>query len=229
MTDSRFIGAEEFVKSTDLSCVRADNTLEDVALMASMAVERGFLCVFALPAHIPRLAALVSGNGNVQLGGVAGFPDGGATTRIKTEAAIELMQMGVDEVDLVVNIAWLKAGLRRAVGRDIESVVNSLHGIPVKVILECSLLTDQEIFDGSRIAADHGATFVKTGTGWAGDTTENHVQTIATAVQDRCKIKAAGGIRTLESWKRFRDLGVARFGLGLSSARAILDEFELST
>jgi deoxyribose-phosphate aldolase len=109
-------------------------------------------------------------------------------------------------------------------------VVEAAGKLPVKVILECHYLTDEQIVEGSRLAVRAGAAFVKTGTGWAptGATLHN-VQLIKSAVGDAAKVKAAGGVRDLATVIEMIRLGVSRFGVGLASAAKVLDECAATT
>ena len=153
-------------------------------------------------------------------------PKGGAeTSRIKAETARELIGFGCDEIDMVNNIAWLKAGDKAAYVDDVAGVVAAADGRPVKVILECHWLTDEEIARACDWCAEAGAAWVKTGTGWAptGATVER-IALMAKSVAGRCQVKAAGGIRSLATLQALYDAGARRFGVGVNSARQILAE-----
>ncbi len=219
------LGRKEIARMIDLSCVQASSTLEEIREAAATARAHGCICVFALPAHTPLLVDLLLDRSDIGVGGTVGFPDGGATTGGKVQETRELVQMGVNELDMVINIAWLKAGNDSAVKRDIEHVVAAAGGLPVKTILECHYLTDPEIVRACEIAMDAGASFVKTGTGWAptGATLEN-VRLISETVGDACLVKAAGGVRDLETLLAMHSLGATRFGVGVRTAQDILGE-----
>jgi deoxyribose-phosphate aldolase len=95
----------------------------------------------------------------------------------------------------------------------------------VKVILEVEVLTDSEIQDGAKIIRDSGAKFVKTGTGWLGATSIEHIRLIKEAVGESIQLKVAGGVRHLDVLLKMHDLGVSRFGIGNKSAINIMEEF----
>ncbi len=213
----------EIARLIDVSAVRADSTLEEVGQSAELARRFGCAAVFALPAHTPFLLERLVGCG-VIAGGVAGFPGGAETTSVKAAAARELVRMGCREIDMVNNIAWLKAGRLELYQRDVSAVVDAAEGMPVKVILECHWLTEEEIARACEWSADAGASWVKTGTGWAptGATLEN-VALMKRAVGDRCGVKAAGGVRDLATLLAMYERGVRRFGIGCRTAQAILD------
>jgi deoxyribose-phosphate aldolase len=118
----------------------------------------------------------------------------------------------------------LRSGRDPYVEDDIRGVVEAAQGTPVKVILEAHHLTDDEIIRGSRLAVRAGAAFVKTGTGWAptGATLHN-VALIKSAVGEAAQIKAAGGVRDLQTVVEMIRLGVTRFGVSSISGAAILE------
>jgi len=215
---------QEIAAMIDVSAVRADSTLEDVKASAEMAMQYGCICVFALPAHTPYLIELLAAS-RTFAGGVVGFPGGAETTVTKAATAIELVHMGCEEIDMVNNIAWLKAGSKDAYVNDVRAVVAASAGKPVKVILECHWLTDDEIARACEWCVEAGASWVKTGTGWAptGATLEN-TALMKRAVGERCQVKAAGGVRDLQTLLAMYAIGVRRFGIGVRTAAAILDE-----
>jgi deoxyribose-phosphate aldolase len=198
--------------------------LNDVKASAEMSMQYGCICVFALPAHTSYLIELLA-DSRTFAGGVVGFPGGAETTSIKAATATELVRMGCKEIDMVNNIAWLKAGDKGAYVNDVRTVVEASAGKPVKVILECHWLTDEDISRACEWCVEAGASWVKTGTGWAptGATLEN-TELMKQSVGDRCRVKAAGGVRDLETLLAMHAVGVRRFGIGVRTAAAILDE-----
>ena len=154
---------EEIAKMMDISAVQAQSTREDIDACCDMAREFGVAAVFCLPAHVPYMKRKLGAGTGVKVASVSGFPGGAETTHVKAETA----RLGCDEVDMVNNIAWLKAGDRAEYVNDVASVVDAAAGRPVKVILECHWLTDEEIVRACNWCADAGASWVKTGTGWA--------------------------------------------------------------
>lgn len=224
------LSTTELAKMMDLSCVRADSSIDEIKQATEAAIQYGCVCVFTLPAHTPYLASLLKGHEEIMIGGVVGFPDGGATTRTKVEEAKEQIEMGANELDMVLNIAWLKNGEYSRVEEDIRRVVKAASGVPVKVIFECHYLTDEEIVTACEISVRAGAAFVKTGTGWAetGATLDN-VKLMTETVGARCQVKAAGGVRDRETLLAMYELGARRFGIGVRTALTILEGEESST
>ncbi len=214
----------ELARSIDISCVRTGTTLGDIDRMAALARRYPFICAFALPYHTRYLAERLRGT-RTRLGGTIAFPSGGGTTVSKVFEAKELLAMGCEELDMVVPVGLLKSGRLDAVKRDVAAVAEAAGSVPIKAILEVSLLTDDEIVSASRAAAEAGAAFIKTGTGWMPEPTlPRHVRLIRQAVGDRARIKAAGGIGDLKTLLAMRRAGCDRFGLGLTHAEAILRE-----
>jgi deoxyribose-phosphate aldolase len=215
--------ANEIAKLMDISAVRADSTMEEIKESAELAKQYGCICVFALPAHTPYLISQLGGS-TVFAGGAVGFPGGAETTATKVAIAKELVSMGCREIDMVNNIAWLKANNKAAYMNDVRSVIQASGGLPVKVILECHWLTSEEIVRACEWSVDAGASWVKTATGWAptGATLEN-VTLMKQTVGDCCQVKAAGGVKDLQTLLAMHERGVRRFGIGVRTARAILE------
>lgn len=126
---------------------------------------------------------------------------------------------------MVINVGALKSGQYDIVHDDIKAVVDAAAGVPVKSILEICYLTDDEIKRGSEIAVKAGVTFVKTGTGWGPKpTTVETVRLIKQTIGDSALIKAAGGVRNLDTMLAMIDAGCNRFGIGIRSAMNIFKE-----
>jgi deoxyribose-phosphate aldolase len=188
-------------------------------------VENGFIAAHALPHFVPLLRSLVPAGGSTLVGGPVGFPSGGHTTMIKLAEARSLVEAGADEMDMMINLGRLKSDDLGYVRDEIKAVVEGIAPVPLKVILEVSRLTDDEIRRGSEAVVEAGAAFVKTGTGWTGEpTTLDHIRLINAVVQGSCRIKASGGIRNLETINAMLSLGVTRFGINTDVALGLLKE-----
>lgn len=209
----------------DISGVRTDVTLEEIDQIVRVAKQFKFICTFAMPCFTRLLVEKLADEPDVMVGGVVGFPSGADTTFVKVADAKEMMSYGVDELDMVINVGALKSGHYDLVRDDIRAVVEAANGIPVKSILEVAYLTEDEIRRGSLLAVEAGVSYVKTGTGWAGKpTTVDHIRLIKSTIGDAAKIKAAGGVRTLDTLLEMVDAGCDRFGIGLKSVMRILEE-----
>jgi deoxyribose-phosphate aldolase len=127
---------------------------------------------------------------------------------------------------MVMNIGKLKSGFDEEVKSDILAVKEAVAPLPLKVIIEVCLLTDEEITRASKIVRDCGVAFLKTGTGWAGATTMHHIDVIKEAVADTIPLKVAGGVRDLKTLLEMKAKGVSRFGIGYKSAIQIMEQCE---
>ena len=144
---------------------------------------------------------------------VVGFPLGAMDTASKAFEAKTAIENGASEVDMVINIGRLKNGEYDAVREDIAAVKRAVGDKVLKVIIETCLLTDEEKEKMCDIVPEAGADFIKTSTGFStGGATFADIELFARCVKGRCKIKAAGGISTVEDMERFLDLGADRLG-----------------
>ena len=207
----------------DLSCVKANSTVEEMTQMVEMAKKYKFLCCFSMPYYTGWLIDRMKDVPDTFVGGTVGYPHGNELTMLKVEGARYQKTLGCREIDMVQNITALKHGDYAEVGADIAAVKAAIGDTPLKVILEVSYLTDYEICKACEIAVENGASFVKTGTGWGpSPTMVNHIKLMKAAVGDRAQIKAAGGIRTVDTMMEMIDAGCTRFGIGLNSSVSIL-------
>ncbi len=209
----------------DLSCVKAQSTMEELQLMVKLAKDYNFVCCFSMPCYTEWLIEQLKDCPDTVVGAPVGFPSGADLTEIKVQTALIQQEMGCKEFDMVLNVGALKDKNYQLVEKDIQAVRDAVPDKIMKVILEVSYLNDYEICKGSEIVAKCGATFVKTGTGW-GDkpTTVDHIKLIKSTVGDSCLNKAAGGVRTLNDIEEMMDAGCTRFGIGVNSSINILKE-----
>lgn len=211
----------------DISGVRTDVSKPEIDRIVAACREYHFICAFAMPCFTPYLKEQLADMKDVRVGGVIGFPSGADSTAIKVATAKEHLKTGCDELDMVINVGALKSGMYQTVEDDIRAVVEVADGKPVKSILEIAYLTDDEIRRGSELAVRAGVTYVKTGTGWANKpTTVDTIRLIKSTIGDSALIKAAGGVRTLDTMLEMMDEGCSRFGIGLRSIISIMDEVD---
>ncbi len=214
----------EIAQMIDISAVRTNSSDERVAEVVNAARKYHCYLVTILPSQTALAKRLLDGVSLPKLGGNVGFPSGGQTTRIKVAEAHELVKMGVDEIDMVIDVAAHLSGRYNDVLNDILAVVDASEGLPVKVILECYYLNSLQICKGCDLAIQAGAAFVKTGSGWApGGATLENVALIKQHVGDRIGIKASGGVRGLEMVHELYRRGATRFGISLKSALRIFE------
>ena len=144
---------------------------------------------------------------------VIGFPNGYATTASKCFMATDAVDNGADEVDMVINIGWAKEGKWDEITAEIAAIKAACKGKLLKVIIETCLLTDDEKIALCKCVSDSGADYIKTSTGFStAGATFHDVELFAKHVAPHVKIKAAGGISSLEDAEKFIELGASRLG-----------------
>jgi deoxyribose-phosphate aldolase len=165
------------------------------------------------PADVTRASRLLR-TSSVLVGTVVGFPHGSSTTRSKVFETTEALEDGAREIDMVINIGWLRSGLVDRVAGDIAAVVDAARGRGlVKVIFETAYLDDAQIIAGCAAAVQAQADFVKTSTGFApGGATLHHIRMMRANVPAHMRVKAAGGVRTLDVLLELWRAGATRFG-----------------
>lgn len=219
--------AKEIARMIDISAVRADSTKADVDNVIAAAKEYRLICAFAMPTFMSYMATELKGEKDINIGGVVGFPSGADTLSSKIFQAKECAASGCTEVDMVMNIGKLKSGMYDDVADEIAQIHSVVAPLPLKVIIEVALLTDQEVIKASKIVCDSKATYLKSGTGWAGATTLHHVELMKKTVGDGILIKVAGGVRDLATLKTMAEMGVSRFGIGYKAVLDIMKESSL--
>ena len=144
---------------------------------------------------------------------VIGFPNGYDTTAAKSFMASDAVGNGADEVDMVINIGWAKEGRWADITAEIAAIKAACKGKLLKVIIETCLLTDEEKIALCKCVSDSGAEYIKTSTGFStAGATFHDVELFAAHVAPHVKIKAAGGISSLEDAEKFINLGASRLG-----------------
>lgn len=204
----------------DHTVLKAETTSKDVEKLCREAIKNKFAAVCVNPRFVAVAAEILKGS-SAGLATVVSFPLGASTTAVKMAETMDAINNGATEIDMVMAVGLMKEGNFKAVSDDIRGVVSAANGKPVKVIIETCYLTPDEIARASVIAADAGAHFVKTSTGFGsrGASVED-VKIIKKAVGDRAKIKASGGIKTREQALAMIEAGASR--IGTSSGVAIV-------
>ena len=216
---------EQIAKTLDHSVLKPEVTRADIEMGAAIAAKYDTASYCVQGVNIAQAAKLLTGT-NVPVCATVGFPHGAITTAAKALEATEATRNGATEVDMVINIGGLIGGDDELVLEDIRAVAKAAHagGAHLKAILETALLTSEQIVRGCDLAEKAGADFVKTSTGFstAGATLEN-IKLMKATVGDRLRVKASGGVRTVDQVIDFIEAGVSR--CGTSNAEAILLEF----
>ncbi|MBE9075935.1 deoxyribose-phosphate aldolase [Romeria aff. gracilis LEGE 07310] len=185
-------------------------TPEQVAQWCGEAERYGFASVCVYPVHVRQAAECLQGK-SPRVCAVVGFPTGATTSAVKRYEAQEAADGGATELDVVINLGWLKTGETSRLHREIAEICEAT-GQPVKAILEMALLTQAEKQLAAEVCIDAGVTFLKTSTGWNGGATVADVQLLRTAARGQVGIKASGGIRTPEQAIALIEAGAIRLG-----------------
>lgn len=225
---------KDFGAMMDVSAVQAQSTWQDALEVLETADRYDASAVFFLGGMALRAAPLLrdinarrgsEGRQAVKLGSVLGFPDGGVTTDVKLFEADRLLQVGCDELDCVMNVGLALSGDWESVERELAEVRERTRSITLKVIIETPYLSDEQIATASEIVARIGAEYVKSSTGWPErKTTVENVRLMKQTVGERCRVKAAGGIRDLETLYAMYDAGARIFGISCASAIRLLEQ-----
>ena len=200
----------------DHTLLRPDANSAELKQLCFDAREYSFLTVCVNPRWLPFVVRELSGTQVLPIT-VVGFPLGASTSKSKAFETSNAIELGAQEIDMVIDLGALKSGDWAAVELDIRSVVAAAQKKPVKVILETCLLTDAEIVSACKACVNAGAQFVKTSTGFSkSGATAHHIQLMRKTVGDSFGVKASGGVRTLEAALEMIDAGANRIGSSAS-------------
>jgi deoxyribose-phosphate aldolase len=217
------VNLEELALLIDHSKLHPATTEDELQSFCELVNMHKFAAAYVLPVNLRYVSSRIR-NGVTKLGTGIGFPFGTATSRTKLFECEEVIGLGAEEIDVVINIGALKSGIFNRVRHELEKIVTLSSPLIVKAILEVSYLTDEEIFEGSKLCCDAGVAFVKTGTGFGSRvTTLNDVRIMVDAIGGRTGVKAAGGIGDIDTLLAMYRLGVTRFGV--SSGERIIAQF----
>lgn len=209
----------------DHTLLKQNTTHFEVIQLCEEAMSYNFASVCIPPYYVREASiALESQKGNVKVSTVVGFPLGYSSVLAKMEEIKKAIHEGADEIDAVLNICAIKNEDWSFVRNEIDSLVLGTHmkGKVIKLILETSQLTKEEIEKLCTIALDFKPNFLKTSSGFNGGATQEAIQTMLSVVGKNINIKASGGIRDLATLLQYKNLGVKR--IGTSAGISIMDE-----
>ena len=196
----------------DHTLLAAEATKEKIEKLCKEALEYHFASVCVNSCWVKLASEILSGS-DVAVCTVVGFPLGAMDTESKAYEAEKAVADGADEIDMVINIGYLKSGMTSEVLEDIKAVRKATEGKVLKVIIETCLLSDDEKRTACELSAEAGADFVKTSTGFStGGATEHDVALMRSVVGDKLGVKASGGIRDYKKAKAMIDAGANRIG-----------------
>ena len=202
---------KELCSMVDHTLLKQTATWAEIQKLCDEAIAYGTASVCIPPCYVAQAHQYVQGKMTICT--VVGFPNGNMTPAAKEFETREALANGAEEIDMVINIGMLKAGDLSYVADEIRRLKAAVGDKVLKVIIETCLLTDEEKIAMCKVVTDTGADFIKTSTGFStAGATFADIELFAKHVGPNVKIKAAGGISTLEDAERFVALGASRLG-----------------
>jgi len=215
---------KEILAACDHTLLRTDCTSSEIKALCDQAIKYNCASVCIPPCHVAGAKRYV-GN-KMKICTVIGFPNGYMTTAAKAFETKDAVNNGADEIDMVINLSMVKDGCWDDVTKDIKAVREACSGRILKVIIECCLLTDGEKIRLCGIVSDCGADFIKTSTGFSkGGATREDVALLRQNSPETLKVKAAGGISSIDDAVDFMELGADRLGTSRIVKIVMADSF----
>ena len=202
---------QEILKRCDHTLLRVDAGADEIRQLCDEAMEYGCASVCIPPCHVAGAKRYVGDR--LAICTVIGFPNGYATPKVKAFEAQDAVRNGADEIDMVINLSMVKDGCWQELFEEIRMVRDFCPGKILKVIIETCLLTEMEKRMLCSIVSTTGADYIKTSTGFStGGATREDVKLMRECCEEHLKIKAAGGISSLQDAWDFIELGAERLG-----------------
>ncbi len=204
------ITVNDILAACDHTLLKPEATWEDIKVICEDALQYHTASVCIPPCYVSKAHAQFPG---LNICTVIGFPNGNSTGAVKMFEASDAIKSGASEIDMVINIGLLKAGEYHQVESEIRFVKKTCGNHILKVIIETCLLTEEEKIKMCEIVSKSGADYIKTSTGFStGGATFDDIKLFKEHVSPNVKIKAAGGISSLEDARKFMELGASRLG-----------------
>ena len=212
-----------FPRYFEHTLLKSDATEATIEQLCKEAIEYDCHAVVVNPCFV-RFASDILVDASQTIASVVGFPLGANKTSTKIAEAVAAVQDGATEVDVVANISMLADNQIAVAGHEVTAIMKELpDDIICKVIVEASLHDNSRLTEITKMVADSGAQFIKTSTGFSGGATVSQIELIRSVVGEKLKIKASGGIKTLQSARELISAGADR--IGSSQTIAILQEW----
>ncbi len=205
------MNVQNILQICDHTLLRQDATWAEIQTLCDQALAYHTASVCIPPSYVQQAAEYL--HGRIPVCTVIGFPNGYATTRIKAAEAEEAIAHGAEEIDMVINLGWVKDARWQDLLEELTALRTACKGKILKVIIETCLLTQEEKITLCKLVSQSGADYIKTSTGFsAGGATPEDIRLFRTHVAPEVKIKAAGGISTLEDARVLMECGANRLG-----------------
>ena len=217
---------KEILSTVDHTLLAQTATWAEIRTICDDGIRYGCASVCIPSGYVKQAAEYVAGK--IPVCTVIGFPNGYETTAVKCFQTADAVANGAEEIDMVINVGWVKDGRWEDILQEIRAVKEACGGKLLKVIIETCFLTEEEKIRMCEIVSASGADFIKTSTGFStGGATPEDIALFAKHVADHVKIKAAGGIRSIADAENFIKLGATR--LGTSSIVKIVKNEQLGS
>ncbi len=202
---------KEILSHVDHTLLKQQSTWEQIKSICDDGMKFGTASVCIPPSFVKECADYCGGK--LSICTVIGFPNGYNTTACKVFETADAVKNGADEIDMVINIGWLKDKRYDLISNEIKEIKNACNGKILKVIIETCLLTDDEKIKMCQIVTEAGADYIKTSTGFStGGATFSDIELFSKNIGENVKMKAAGGIGSLADAEKFLSLGAERLG-----------------
>lgn len=202
---------KEILSHVDHTLLKQEATWEQIKQICDDGIKFGTASVCIPPSYAKECKAYCGDK--LSICTVIGFPNGYNTTACKVFETEDAVKNGADEIDMVINIGWLKDKRYDLILNEIKEIKNACNGKILKVIIETCLLSDEEKVEMCRLVTEAGADYIKTSTGFStGGATFSDIELFSKNIGESVKMKAAGGIASLEDAEKFLSLGADRLG-----------------
>lgn len=205
---------EKFLSMVDHTLLKQESTWEQIKSLCDDAIKYNTASVCIPPSFVKQAKEyMIEQGANIAICTVIGFPNGYNTTNVKWFETKDAVINGADEIDMVINIGWVKDGRYEDILNEIDKVKEACDGRILKVIIETCLLTDEEKVKMCEVVSNSKADYIKTSTGFSkGGATFEDVKLMEEHMISTKKIKAAGGISSIDDAQKFIELGASRLG-----------------
>ena len=201
----------DIMKLVDHTLLSQSATWDEIKTICDDGIKYSCASVCIPPSFVKQAAEYV--NGAIKICTVIGFPNGYNTTAVKIAETSDAIKNGADEIDMVINIGYLKNKKYDLLLEEINEIKRACNGRILKVIIETCLLTDEEKIKMCEIISNSSADYIKTSTGFStAGATFDDIKLFAEHVDEKIKIKAAGGIQNFDDAEKFIELGASRLG-----------------
>ena len=209
--------------SLDAVAIGPKHNFSDMQKLVAAAKEYDWHLIYGLNCFYDYLLEELKGTNTIVGGGLCSASTGFESTEQKLFLAELYQKMGCGEVDLYINIPYIRSGMAERALDELKMLRDRIN-CTMKVIIEAPSLTDDQLKTACEVVVDSGADFLKTGTGFLGASTLETVKKVKDVVGDRIRLKAAGGIMGFETLRAMHDMGVERFGMGYEKAIRMMEE-----